>query len=196
MTHISRNKAKVKPRTDARVERSRSMLRHALLELLDEHAFDELTIRDITTQAGAGYATFFRHYPDKAALLDDVAADGIRELLERSLPILAAVDTRSACAALCGYIDERKQLWSVLLTGGAASKLREEFIRQGRAVAAAYPKSGKRRRSQLPIDLAVVVGVSGTMEILGWWLAHRNQFTVDKIADMLDRLVIAPILRE
>lgn len=195
MTHISRTKPKVKPRTDARVERSRSGLRRALLELLDEHAFEQITIRDITAQAGAGYATFFRHYPDKAALLDDVAADGIRELLQRSLPVLEADDTRAACATLCGYIDERRQLWSVLLTGGAAATLREEFIRQGRAVAATYKKTKLARRSKLPADLSVVVGVSGTLEILGWWLQHRSQFSVEKIADVLDRLVIAPILR-
>ena len=35
---------------------------------------EELTIAQIAMRAGVGYATFFRHYPDKEALLVAVAA--------------------------------------------------------------------------------------------------------------------------
>jgi AcrR family transcriptional regulator len=182
---------------DARVERTLKALRSALLRLLEEQSFDEITIRDICARAGAGYATYFRHYSDKAALLDDLAAVEISELLERTVPILYAVDTRAACVTLCRYVDERRQLWSTLLTGGAAGTLREEFVRQGRLRAAAdaqSAKSSKRRGWWLPADLAVVFGVSGVIEVLAWWLQHRRDFTVEEIAVIVDRLVIAPIV--
>ena len=183
---------------DARVERTRKALRAALLRLLEEQSFDQITIRDISASAGAGYATYFRHYPDKAALLNDLAAVGISELLERALPILYAVDTRSSCLTLCRYVDERRQLWSTLLTGGAAGTLREEFVRQARLIAAAGAQDsppGKRPGSWLPEDLAVVFGVAGVLEILAWWLQHPSAFTLEETADILDRLVVAPILQ-
>jgi AcrR family transcriptional regulator len=116
---------------DARIERTLKALRGALLQLLEEQSFDQITIRDICASAGAGYATFFRHYPDKAALLNDLAAVGISDLLERAVPILYAVDTRAACVTLCSYVDERRQLWSTLLTGGAAGTLREDSFVKG-----------------------------------------------------------------
>lgn len=196
MAHISSTPPASRSR-DARIERTLKALRGALLQLLEEQSFDQITIRDICASAGAGYATFFRHYPDKAALLNDLAAVGISDLLERAVPILYAVDTRAACVTLCSYVDERRQLWSTLLTGGAAGTLREEFIRQGRLLAAAdarAAKSAKRRRSWLPPDLAVVIGVSGVIEVLAWWLQRRREFTVEEIAAILDRLVIAPII--
>ncbi|MEJ2408710.1 MAG: helix-turn-helix domain containing protein [Novosphingobium sp.] len=59
--------------TDARWIRSRKALNAALPALLEERAFDQLTIREITARTSTGYATFFRHYPDKEALLNDVA---------------------------------------------------------------------------------------------------------------------------
>ena len=190
MTHIPSDPGDVKVRKDARVARTRRALRDALLVLLEEQPFDQITIRDISERARTGYATFFRHYPDKASLLHDLAEDGIRELLERALPILEAVDTRAACVALCSYVEERQQLWSVLLTGGAAGTLREIFVRQARSVAAAYtpPKLG------LHPDLAVVLGVSGTLEVLAWWLQHRDHYSLPQIAALLDELVISPII--
>jgi AcrR family transcriptional regulator len=198
MAHISSSPPASRSR-DARVERTRKALRAALLRLLEEHSFDQITIRDISTSAGAGYATFFRHYPDKAALLSDLAAVGISELLERALPILYAVDTRAACVTLCTYVDERRQLWSTLLTGGAAGTLREEFVRQARLAAAADAAGsppGERPGTWLPDDLAVVFGVSGVIEILAWWLQHRGDFTLEEMASIIDRLVIAPIVHE
>ena len=177
-----------------RVERSRRALRAALLGLLEEQSFDRTTIRDISARAGTGYATFFRHYSDKSALLNDLAAFEISELLKRALPILYAVDTRAACVALCRYVDEQRNLWSALLTGGAAGTLREEFVRQARVVAA-EAKPGHRPDSWLPADLAVVFGASAVADILAWWLQQAPGYTVDEIADILDRLVIAPILQ-
>jgi AcrR family transcriptional regulator len=84
--------------------------------------FDDITVRDLSARAGIGYATFFRHYPSKAALLDDIASDEIRELMAFALPEVIASDTRAAALALCRQVDERRALWSVLLTGGAAGQ--------------------------------------------------------------------------
>lgn len=178
------------PREDARVTRSRAALRNALLSLLQSQPYDQVTIREITARAETGYATFFRHYPDKQALLDDLASNEIRDLLNRTVPILFAVDTRAACVALCNYINERRRLWASLLTGGAAGVMREEFVRQARALAVPdqVPPG-----SWLPTDLSVVFGVSGMIEILAWWLREENEYPVERVAEILDRLVVAPI---
>ena len=179
-------------RRDARVERSRAALRGALLELIKTAPYDAITIREITAKAGAGYATFFRHYPDKDALLNDLASDEIRELLSRSLPIALADDSRAACLTLCRYVDERRKLWSALLTGGAAGAMRVEFVRQARL---AVPE-GVERIGWLPTDLRVVFGVAGTVEILAWWLREHGEEPIESVAEMLDRLVVAPAMAD
>jgi AcrR family transcriptional regulator len=192
MNQISR--AAITPRRkDARIERTRIALRTALLHLLDDRSFDQITIRDICARASTGYATYFRHYPDKHALLNDLAAVEVAELLKRALPILFSVDSYAACVTLCGYVDQNRELWSALLTGGASGTLREEFARQSQQLAKDQPPSA-RPQSRVPADLAVAFGVSGVVEILTWWLQHPKAFTLDQIADILNRLVIAPIL--
>jgi AcrR family transcriptional regulator len=195
MTHIYPDKPGVKGRKDARVERTRGALRDALLELLEEHPFDQLTIRDISARASAGYATFFRHYPDKASLLADLASAEISELLAHAMPILVSVDTHASCVALCSYVNARRRLWAVLLTGGAAANLREEFVRQARVLASETSADHSRPQSWLPADIAVTFGVSGTVEILAWWLDRGSAHSIEEVASILDRLVIAPILQ-
>ena len=114
---------------DPRATRSRAALSKALLSLVEEKALDQITVREIATRAEVGYATFFRHFPTKEALLETVAADQIRCLINLSLPIMAAQDMRAAEEALFTYVYAHRLLWSALLTGGAASFVREEFIR-------------------------------------------------------------------
>ncbi len=175
---------------DARVRRTRETLRSTLLALLERKPFDAITIREICAVAGAGYATFFRHYPDKQALLNDLAADEISELMSRALPIVLAADTRGACLTLCSYVGQRRGLWAALLTGGAAGAMREEFVRQARLAVPEGPDRG-----WLPMDLRVIFGVSGVIEIMAWWLRDEEALSIERVAEILDRLVIAPTVK-
>lgn len=176
--------------TDARQVRSRNALCAAMLELLEETPFDQLTIREITARAGTGYATFFRHYPDKESLLGDVASQEMVTLLEMTLPFLASASSAASTKALCRHVAEHRKLWSALLTGGAAGILRAEFIRQARLLPRARPESD----SWLPADFAVVYATGATVDLLAWWLAQTESHDSDAIAAILDRLIIAPVV--
>ena len=176
------------PARATRLTRTRPILCGALLSLLEERPFEQLTVREITAKADIGYATFFRHYPDKEALLNDLAASQISDLLAMTLPILDKADTRGSARALCVYVWERRKLWSALLTGGASSTLKDEFIRQAQQIAEAQP----RPDAWLPNDLSIVFYVTGTVEILAWWLKQKDPPSVDRMAEVIDSLIVAP----
>jgi AcrR family transcriptional regulator len=176
--------------SDPRIKRTRAALLSALLSLLEEKAFDQITIRDIAGRADIGYATFFRNYDSKGAVLHELAADQIRQLIDLAFPAIEGNNGRAAALALCTFVDEHRRLWTALLTGGAAGIVREEFIRQGAQV-----KTMSSRRAWLPLELANIVGVSATVEILAWWLQRGRGVTVEKMARILDRLVISPLVK-
>ncbi len=176
--------------TDARQVRSRKALAGAMLELLEEVPFDQLTIREITARAGTGYATFFRHYTDKQALLGDVASQEIASLLELTVPILNSASSFDSTLVLCRHVAEHSKLWSALLTGGAAGILRTEFIRQAREL----PLAAAPSESWLPADLAVFYAAGATVDLLAWWLGRDKSRSADEIAAILDRLIIAPVI--
>jgi AcrR family transcriptional regulator len=169
--------------------RSQKALNDALLALLEEKPFDQITIREISARAGTGYATFFRHYPTKEALLGDVASEEISGLLALSLPILAEAKSLESTRVLCGHVGEHRKLWQALLAGGAAGIVRDEFIRQARLLPA-----GSSQLDWLPSDLGVVHGTGAMIDGLAWWLTVGTDLSADAIAAILHRLVIAPLM--
>lgn len=175
---------------EPKASRTQTALRGALLALLEEKPFEQVTVRDITARANVGYATFFRRYPDKETLLHDVAAREISQLLAMTLPILFTVDSRASTQALCAYLWEHRKLWSALLTGGAAATLKQEFVRLAQEQAAL----SQSHHSWLPGDLGVVFSVSATVEMLAWWLSQAEPPSVAEMAEILDRLVVTPSL--
>lgn len=160
-----------------------------MLALLKEKPLDQITVREIARTAKVGYATFFRHYPDKEALLNDLAAHEIRDLLDLVLPLLFTYDSRAACVALCAFVDEHRKLWSILLTGGAAAVMRQELLRQAKRIALNRPPV----TAWPPTDLVIAWSVGGAIEILTWWLQQEEGYPSEEIARTLDRLVISPI---
>ena len=177
-------------RVDRRRQKSRAALTEGLLSLLEEAPFDQITIQDIAQRAGVGYATFFRHFADKQALLGSFASEQIRGLIDLTLPVLASVDARASALALCAYVDARRALWSALLTGGAAGVLRVEFIRQANLVGG----EGEAGDEWPPRDLVVPFAIGGVLDILTWWLRQAEPVEQDRVAQLLADLVIAPLV--
>ena len=85
---------------DLRVQRTRRLLREALIELVSSQGYESITIRDITQRAQVGYKTFYRHYTSKEALLqtilDEIVADFQKALLSPAAP--NAPDTNTLVA--------------------------------------------------------------------------------------------------
>lgn len=57
---------------DPRVLRTRQIIREAFRVLLQTKGFDAITVKDIAERATINRATFYAHYEDKYALLDEI----------------------------------------------------------------------------------------------------------------------------
>ena len=172
----------------AKPVRTRRAMRRALVELLGDRHYEQVSIRDITTQAGVGYTTFFRHYPAKEALLNDLAADQVQQLASAASSAVQKGDLHAAMLALCHYVDAHRGLWTVLLSGSAAGAIREEFLRMAGEIAAGqdWPESW------LPAEAGIILIVSGVVELLAWWLRQEEPLAAERVADILDRSVVTP----
>ncbi|MEJ5979294.1 TetR/AcrR family transcriptional regulator [Novosphingobium sp. PS1R-30] len=172
---------------DIRAARTGTALREALLRLLALHSFEQITARDICREAGVHYATFFRHHEGKQTLLEEIAADQIAALVELTLPVAAAADHAAGFVALCAYVQEHRDLWKVLLNGGAGLAMRAEWLRRARAVAQAMPPT----ESWLPRDLGIVCTTGMIADTISWWLEQPDDaHGVDEVSRILSRLSI------
>ena len=183
----SGNVAETASAKETRTTRTRPALGEALLSLLEEKTFEQVTIRQLTARAGISYATFFRHYADKEALLKDQVTIQIKQLLTMTLPLLYTADSRSSAKALFAYVEEHRSLWKTLLTGGAAGMLKDEFISQAQELAAQSEDN-----CRIPNDLRVAVPVASALEVLAWWLKQESPPPVESMSEFLELLVIKP----
>ncbi len=175
---------------DRRILRSKAALAKAMIALAAEKDFAAITIAEITAQAGVGYATFFRHYPDKGALLTEVAESLIDDLLALMVPALMRDDTLSASIALCRYVDENRSICQALLAGGAEANVNRQLIAQA-------TKGAEDVALPQPEDVsqAMVVrhAVTATIGLLANWLEDGSSLSATEMGAVIDRLVMRPI---
>ncbi len=179
------------PLTDARSVRSQHALRQALLELMEETGFDQITLRDIAVKAGVSYPTFYRHYAAKEELLLDIARGEITSLMTLPFRSPEGVPIGSGGERICTYIESRRALWRSFLAAGALPVMREEAIRLGQELAARGPRLNPR----FPAEVTAGVTASGLFEIIAWWLRQAEDYPAGEVAQMLDQLVINPMTR-
>ena len=72
---------------DPRVKRTRKLLQQALMDLLQEQKFTNITIQDIAERATINRATFYAHFPDKYALLDSMLRELFQKMISSRFPM-------------------------------------------------------------------------------------------------------------
>ncbi|OIK12663.1 TetR family transcriptional regulator [Bacillus sp. MUM 116] len=72
------------PKIDRRVLKTQEAIKKAILELMSEKKFDDITIQDISDRANVNRSTVYLHYLDKYDLLDKMIDEHINELKETS----------------------------------------------------------------------------------------------------------------
>ena len=176
--------------SDARVVRTREALREAMTELAAESPLEAITVRAIAARAGVGYATFFRHYTDKDALLGEVSELLIREFLQQVRPLLLQRDRPAAARSLCQYVLDHLAIHKALIAGGSGETVRAEMLRQAMAVVAA----ARVRGPDGPLDdLILFHVVSSILNLLAWWLRNLEAVDADTMAEIIERTVLTPM---
>lgn len=168
---------------DRRVRKSRQALCSALQKLLLEKPFEQITLQEITHRADLAYTTFFRNYADKDALLGDLAQTQINCLLDRALPLFSARGSDASTLSMCEYVSDHPEIWTALLTGGAAANVRKLFIDQIESRAAQWPA----QPTWLPASFGVVILSNITLDTLALWLGKQPETAPGEIAAMLTR---------
>lgn len=163
----------------------------ALLELLDHTSFDDITIKEITQTAGVSYPTFFRRFGSKDDLLAHLATGEVRRLLSLSQRVFEDGNSSEAIKTMLAYIEDHRHLWRILLTGGAAAAMREEFMRISAEIAASRP----RANPWLPLELSIPFTASGIFEIFAWWMNQPDDYPTKNVERVFNALIVETLAR-
>lgn len=183
---------------DRRVQRTRRLLRDALITLSLDRGYDAITIQDITDHANLGRATFYLHYKDKDDLLLSTLQEIVDELLERIGPAENALNETHdnfAIQTLFQHAQENADLYRIILRGSGAASVQRRL----REIAANVAREALHARlddqsSPIPLDLVAHYFSRALLGMVDWWLTENMPYSVDYMADVLTRLSLNPLL--
>ncbi|GAA0285692.1 TetR/AcrR family transcriptional regulator [Actinomadura nitritigenes] len=165
-----------RPAENVRIRRTRTLLRDALVELIEERGFEKTTVGEICERAMVSRAAFYRNYRDKYHLVEQIF-DEARAGLQVTV---AASDPRPPLERWVGFlehIDAYHRMYGALL-GRRGSPWFAERMRISMAEIGI-------RHLQLPETArGLVPNVLGAMFVqsITWWLDNDRPTTPREIA--------------
>jgi AcrR family transcriptional regulator len=197
---MSRNALKSSPKTvrkiDRRVRRTRDVLGDALVELMHEKPFPDITVQQVLDRAGVSRSTFYTHYRDK----NDLFLSDVEDFLElMAFHLSRQGDTSNRVAPvreLFAHIAEWREFHGVLVKAG---KIRD-FLELGQGYFAraieqrlAELENGRLARSAgrgRPASTALAQMFAGALlSLLTWWITSGTRGTPAELDELYHRMV-------
>jgi len=128
---MSRKTEASTPKIDRRVRRTRDALGDALLTLMQEKAFETITVQQVLDRAGIGRSTFYAHYRDKNDLFLSDLEDFFEPMSTLLLRHREASNRMASVRELFPHVAEMRHLHAALIP---ADKVRAIFWRWNRNI--------------------------------------------------------------
>ncbi|WP_310551710.1 TetR/AcrR family transcriptional regulator [Paenibacillus glufosinatiresistens] len=114
-------------KVDRRVIKSQEAIKKSLLELMTEHSFEEITIKDIAERANVNRGTIYLHYLDKYDLLDQIIEEHIHNLRELCHSA-SDLTFQEGNYIWFEYFADKHLFFSTMLTTKSAAFFRSQFL--------------------------------------------------------------------
>jgi AcrR family transcriptional regulator len=179
---------------DRRVQRTRKSLREALMALILEEGYDEISIQDITEKANLGRATFYLHFKDKDELLLEVMDQLIEDFLGRVPQLTEAhwrLEDTKTIVKLFDFAAEYFDLYRILIIGSggitAARQLQHSIAENiKRFIEDEIKLHGTE--PAVPVDFIANHFTGSLLATIYWWLDNDLPYSAEEMAAMFQKV--------
>lgn len=179
-------------KVDRRSQRTRQLLSTALIEVMLEKRYDEITVQDIIDRANVGRSTFYAHYLDK----EDLLVGGFTRVLDALTQHGESFGTGElvppSLVPFFQHVQEHHRLYAALARGGGIDllykkgheRMRENIEQQLRAAipAAQIPA--------VPLHLVATHIAGAILTMLTWWLEQGMPYPPERMDAMFQQLIL------
>ena len=186
-----RNLSDCPEKSDPRIRRTRDRLGDALMELLTEKPFDEITVQHVLERAGVSRSTFYSHFRDK----NDLFMSDADEFFENLATALSRFGDRSERVApveeLFAHIADVRPFYNALVESGRLHDImdlgREHFARGIERRLSELPRARAIPNNQRS---AVAHSLAGSLvSLLSWWVQHGMNPSPGEMDQLFHKLV-------
>ena len=180
----------MKDRPDRRVSKTKQALHEALVGLIRERDYEDISVQEILDRANVGRSTFYTHYRDKDGLL----VDGIHDMIRSVSPAPSAAPSDDLIWFSLPILEhhERHRRGIEHRLAGSARAVLHEHLRHvlAQLVRDRIKKSPPSRRApQIPSELLAPYVSATFVLVLNWWLDSRSSHTSAEVHDLFCSLV-------
>src|SRR5882724_4985340 len=180
---VSRNLENLDKKEDQRVRRTRDRLGDALVELLVQKPFDDITVQDVLDRAGVSRSTFYTHYRDK----NDLFLSDAEEFFEAMATALSRFGDKSERVApvqeLFAHVGEVRPFYNALVESGRmhdVMELGQEHFARG--IEQRLKEISRSRTIPSNRRSAIAHGLAGSLfSLLTWWVHHGMVLSPDEM---------------
>ncbi|BBB65225.1 TetR family transcriptional regulator [Undibacterium sp. YM2] len=176
--------------TDRRILKTRLALREALLNLLTECAWDELSIQEICERANVGRSTFYLHFDSKDALLSESLND-LRDALIAHTDLHTEVRAFAFLPGLLAHMEENRRVFRNVIgrrSGYGVERRFREMVFQLIEKDLAKQNVTETRGHMLGRYLA-----GGIVDLMAWWVDTPDAPTMNELEQFILELVAKPL---
>ena len=181
-------------REDLRQKRTRKFLVNALLELLEERPFSEISVVDICERAMVHRTTFYAHFDDKQALLRYTVLQLQADLEDQSLAGRCFSSPREYFIAVArdvlAFMRQHKKLYEAGVSGcdGMELHILEDAVAQQLKQRLSQPGFLPRLDGFHP-EIAAHFYAGAVLALIRWWLEHGMPVSDEVLLGHLEQFI-------
>jgi AcrR family transcriptional regulator len=175
-------------KVDRRIAKSQEAIKTALIELMNEKSFDQITLQDISDRANVSRRTIYLHYTDKFDLLDKLIEEHINKL-EEMFEELSEVDFITGGQAIFEYFQKNYLFFSTMLVGGGADNFRAQYVEFSVELLKGEVNTAEGKNKGLSEDIIVRFVSAAYVEVVEWWLKNEMPYPPRVMAEQVGLLI-------
>lgn len=175
-------------KVDRRILKTQEALKTAIIELMTEKNFDDITIQELSDKANVSRGTIYLHYMDKYDLLDKLIEVHIDELRERC-QASADLDFVTGSIIWTEYFEQNYAFFSTMLASKGAPFFRSRFLDFLIEEFQGEVDNTKGKNKGLNKDLVVQFVASSYVGVVEWWFMNERPVTYQELAEQLGTLL-------
>ncbi len=178
-------------KTDRRSNRTRRQLSGALVDLVKEKRFDDITVQNVIDRADVGRSTFYSHFRDKEDLFQkdwEQFLDGFAAHIDWEK---AGTESFVPVVYLFRHLQEFQPFYKGLVRSQKVDSIFKSGVDhlRGKIESALNSRFKGKPAPAIPIPILSNYLASELFSLLKWWLDHSMPYPPERVDEIFHALV-------
>lgn len=179
-------------KVDRRILKSQEAIKKALIKLMAEKSFNDITIQDIADKANVNRGTIYLHYLDKFDLLDKIMEEHINNM-SNFCESASEMDFIESTVHCMEYFESNYLFFSTMLASEGAPYFRSRFLQFNIEEFKNDVDITKGKNVGYNKEVIVQFIANAYVGLVEWWLKNGMPYPprvmAEQVGDLIERIV-------